>query len=124
MSDSIYKVILCLTMLLLCFSITNVAAESNEWKKETNTLQEKINQSLGKVTSDKMLREELTVDEIREALVLSCEHTPSCTRDQLAEVRAGKQPELYDEAQGLRNAQTIFRQKGMLKPRKPNEAVK
>ncbi|HFD13063.1 MAG TPA: hypothetical protein ENJ32_11440 [Crenotrichaceae bacterium] len=124
MSDSIYKIILCLTMLLLCFCITSVAAENSEWKTETNTLQEKINQSLGKVTSDEIWREELTVEEIREALVLSCEHTPSCTHDQLAAVRAGKQPEPYDEAQGLRNAQAIFRLKSMLKPRKLNEAVK
>jgi len=124
MSNSKYTVTLSLAMLLLCFSITCVAAENSEWSKETNTLQEKINQSLGKVTSDNMRREELTVEEIREALVLSCEHTPSCTRDQLAAVRAGKQPAPYDETQGLRNAQAIFRQKGRLMPRKPNGVVK
>ena len=124
MSNSKYKVTLSFAMLLLCLSITGVAAENSEWSKETNTLQKKINQSLGKVTSDETRREELTVEEIREALVLSCEHTLSCTRDQLAAVRAGKQPVPYDEAQGLRNAQAIFRQKGMLMPQKPNGVVK
>jgi hypothetical protein len=59
------------------------------------------------------MQEALTIDEIREALVLSCEYSPDCSREELAASRSGKQPVLYDEETGLHNAEKIMQQKGM-----------
>ena len=101
-------------MISFVFSINGFAAKNSQWEQDTVRLQEAIDNSLGYPKSNEQ-REVSSVEEIREALVLSCEHTPSCTRNELSEIQAGKQPDqYYDEEQGLRNAEMIFRQKGMI----------
>lgn len=97
-------------LVILFLSLDVFSAEGGNWKKENALLREKIFSSLGKTPLvDK--RQELSVEEIREALVLSCVHKPDCSRDELNDLRAGKPPRQYDEQQGLRNAEKIFGRK-------------
>ena len=89
-----------------------VCSRKQRLGEKTVKLQEAIENSMGHPQSTEQ-REVSSIEEIHEALVLSCEHMPSCTRDELSAIRAGKQPDTYDEAQGLRNSEIIFQQKGM-----------
>jgi hypothetical protein len=86
-------------------------SRKNQWVKQSSLLQQKILTSLGK-TSDGN-EQSLTINEIHKALLLSCEHSPNCSRKDKDALQAGRQqPKPYDKKQALQNAEEIFRQKG------------
>ena len=100
---------------ILLLSANSAFAEDANWVKENARLQEKIFTSLGKTPYvDK--QQELSVDDIREALILSCLHTAGCSQDEFNDLRAGKPPQRYEEQRGLQHAKTIFGRQVLLRP--------
>jgi hypothetical protein len=95
---------------ILFFSIEVFSAEDSTWRDENALLREMIFTSLGKLPFVNK-QQELSVEDIHEALILSCMHKADCTRDELNDLRAGKQPQDVGAKKGLSNAQMIFGRK-------------